>query len=112
LNLIRILTTISTAHRYVKNWKTLYVYAILDKKGVFVSKDGSTTSMNARRLLKCLIVTEYMYRMAGIPNKRRRVLFDGEWIAVSVLNGQHILRVNPEKILIVSIQTYFSTYIM
>jgi FkbM family methyltransferase len=107
LNLIRILTAIPTAHRYVKNWITLYVYAILDKKGVFISKDGSTTSMNARRLLKCLIVTEYMYRMAGIPNRRRRVLFDGEWMAVSVLNGQHSLRVIPEKILIVSIPDLF-----
>jgi|GEM_PF-6664875 hypothetical protein len=48
-----------------------------------------------------------MYQKAGIPNKRRRVLFDGEWIAVSVLNGQHTLKVNPEKILIVSIPDLF-----
>jgi FkbM family methyltransferase len=108
LNVIRILTILPTAYRYVRNWITLYVYAILDNKGVFVAKDGSTTTrINARRLLKCLIVTEYMYQKAGIPNKRRRVLFDGEWIAVSVLNGQHTLKVNPEKILIVSIPDLF-----
>jgi hypothetical protein len=38
LNVIRILTILPTAYRYVRNWITLYVYAILDNKGVFRSK--------------------------------------------------------------------------
>ncbi|MEM0482791.1 MAG: FkbM family methyltransferase [Nitrososphaerota archaeon] len=101
--------TMITPHKYVKNWTALYLTALLGRKSVSIAKDGTLSAkISARKLFKCLVATEYIYRRSKVPQYARKISFNNTWMKIYCLNGSCELKVQPEKILMVSIPEVFN----
>lgn len=97
-----------TPRRRLINWHKLYIYTLFGLKGSFTAKDGTKIEqVSAYRLLRCLVITEYIYRMVRTSHNKRRISFEGQLMKVAVLNGIDEIKVDPDKIVIVSLPDLF-----
>lgn len=100
---------ITTPPKYIKNWKSLYLYSILAKRGEFTARDGTKSgTLSARSLLRLIVVIEFMFRETRIIKSKRCVSFSDKWVIIPVLNDSYKMKVHAERIIIASIPDLFT----